>query len=317
MKRLEGLQPVFRLSSRDARGEQIERIDVSVPRYAPLGRDELSRLVGELQAAFPMVNEFGRAAIPRGHSIVDHLRSYVPPSADEIATYRNEEYPAWMESCRKALASCHEKIQARAWPNFTFVASNEGARPAQNSLVTVEARGRFEILPIEETRTSSHENALPRPPDPPGGTWALLGLGDIGELARSVQRSNALGLYRDGLSPFPESLIERIGNPQRDLDRFYWKDGRPSLPSNILALECRQWRHGSDEEVFAGSIRCDFSEDGVEGLLVFRIQAANLSDPAELWVPVRLRIEAASVLDEAERLVRSLIERGARRKRPH
>ena len=315
VKRLEGLEPVFRLSSRDARGEEIERIDVSVPRYASLGRDDLSRLMEELQAAFPMVNEFGRAAIPRDHSIIDPLRSYVPPRADEIATYQNEEYPAWMESCRNALASCHETSQARAWPNFTFVASNDGARPAENSLVTVEARGHFEILPTEEIRASSHENALPRPPDPPGGTWVLFGLDSIGELARSVERSDALGLYGRGFSPLPASLIESIGNPQRDLDRFYWRDGRPSLPSKVLALECVQWRHGTDEEVFAGSIRCDLRENGAEGLLVFRIQAANLSDPAELRVPVRLRVEAASVLDEAERLVRSLIARGARRKR--
>ena len=245
---------------------------------------------------------------------LDRRSAIGPPKDEEIAKYRNRDYPAWVRQCRKMLSDLHEELQREAGhPNFTFAVTNEGTRPGNDSLVVIEAMGNFWICPPpykgEFEEDTEEKLALPRPPRPPRGPQApntrgaALGIGRIAETMNLLQGTanpfNAGSLY----------LPPPIGpcDPRRDPNGFYYKPRRPSEPVESFALECEQWRHSTGQEQFPGEIFFDTELGEIRGALSCAVHAENLSAPVRAQFPVRITVRKVPFYEQARILVEKLI----------
>ena len=244
---------------------------------------------------------------------------FTPATEEEIAVYRDEKYPAWIESCEDILRNYHCSLQQQSGPPlFSFVVSNEGTRPGRDVLVTIEAQGRFRIMPPHRDDGEDKERGevdaiveLPRPPRAPRGKWQLSFGGVFGSLrsVSSLQRTlGSLSGFKTLGTSHRELHFPRIPdlNPRRDPNAFYWKPDRPIDPQSSFSLECEQWRHGPEEEVFPGEVYFADDEGEVSGVLECRIQAENLSYIAQVRIPVRIQVERVDVSEMAETLVDQL-----------
>ena len=81
-------------------------------------------------------------------TVLSARRVFRPATHEEIEQYRDEDYPRWLERCEETLRAYHRTLQAETSVlGFAFLAENSGTRPAADALVTIEARGGFEITP--------------------------------------------------------------------------------------------------------------------------------------------------------------------------
>ena len=95
---------------------------------------------------------------------------------------------------------------------------------------------------------------------------------------------------------------------RRDPNGLYWKPHRPTEPVSSLNLECEQWRHGVEQELFDGQIYFGTERDFIAGALECRIDAENLTDIALIRVPVRIQIRQADAYETAKALVQRLVD---------
>ena len=331
--RLKAAEPLFSIHCEDQSDATIERYHASHTWYEPLTEVEVDSLMQRLKARFPLATDFGsrepaeRPGLPSlVNSFFQTRQVFTPATDEEIEKYRDEDYPRWLERCEEALRAHHRTLQAETPVlEFTFLADNSGTRPAVDALVTIEARGAFEIRPPpsddadeeqednDDTSGSLQSGALSPPPIAPRGRWTNTVGGQPGDVLRSfslVGRSlqNLSGI----VNPDPDILIRPLAFPSlnpprpRDPNKFYYKAGCPAAPQASFALECAQWRHDNDAEPFVGEIHVPADRDAAEGLLVCRIQAANLSKSVSHRIPVRIAIAHVSAFESARDMVEAL-----------
>jgi len=330
--RLKAAEPSFSIRCADPSDAIVERYHASYTWYEPLTETEVDSLMQRLKARFPLAT-FGLwepAKRPTPPTVVNRLFSarqvFTPATDEEIEKYRDEDYPRWLDRCQQTLRAHHRTLQAETPVlEFAFLAENGGTRPAVDALVTIEARGRFEIRPPpsddidedqegEDDASGSLESGTLRPPPvAPRGRWANTVGGQPGDMLRAL---NLVGRSLQDLSGAVNSdpdilsrpLILPMRNPPnpRDPNAFYYKPGRPAEPQASFALECAQWRHDNESEPFVGEIHVPTDRDTAEGLLVCRIQAANLSKSVSCRIPVRISIARVSAFESARTLVEAL-----------
>ena len=321
LDRIKKGEPAFTLKCVDNTGRDVATLESSYVRYEPLSDNELVELMARISSGIPMAIDFGpRAAKERASQSLESIVSgptevFKPATNAEISEYKAERYPAWVKRCEEVLRNYHLALHHEAGqPTFRFILNNEGTRPGKDVLITFEAMGEFKIRPPSQrleddedsARRSHHAITLPAPPDPPRGTWKPKYRNSIAELMRS---SNSLAqAFSQDLGPGLVAL-DRIAArvpPMRDPNGFYWKPTRPMLPESSIALECEQWRHGFGPEAFDGEIYLSKAED-LEGAIVCRINAENLSNVPSLLVPLRIRVTRESVFGRATDLVASFL----------
>jgi hypothetical protein len=175
----------------------------------------------------------------------------------------------------------------------------DGVRPAKDALVAIEAKGRFKIMPPARLKTDDEEKPLTLPPPPraPHGKWKLSG----GPLERFEAAQRAFASLR---LPPPISIPDFPAQaPKRDPNAFYWKPRCPEIPISKFILECEQWRHGVEAQLFTVELYFDKAQEAIEGALECRIHAANLSDISELRVPVRIGVKTVRGYEVANAMV--------------
>jgi hypothetical protein len=315
--RLKATEPNFRIMCVDADGNERERLEFNITRHEPLAAAEVSALMETLKQRFPLATDFGhreRAERPMtGMFRVMAVKEVFTPATDkEIEEYR-KKYDEWLKECEAKLGNLHAALDHQdGQPEFVFVAVNEGTRPANDALITLQANGRFHIMPppyrsedgdeAEMQEEHAAPYALPSPPKPPRGSWRVVNtLDGLGQFSRDYGFGTARAL------PISESLLRGIHTPTSpDPNEFYYKPDRPSLPGRAFSLECAQWRHGVEPESFVGQIYFEDGAEQVSGALECRIHAENLSEMATKRIPVRLQITRVKVLAIAENLIDSL-----------
>ena len=333
--RLKAAEPTFSIRCEGQSDTTVKRYHASYTWYEPLTEAEVECLMERLKARFPLATDFGsrepaeRSAPPSlANRLFQTSEVFTPATDEEIEKYRDESYPRWLDRCEETLWAHHRTLQAEAPVlEFAFLAGNSGTRPAADALVTIEARGGFEIRPPppedtdedregeDETSGNLESGALPPPPATPRGRWKNTVGGQPGDMLRTL---NLIGRSMQDLSrvvnPDPDILsrplaFPSLGPPEpRDPNAFYYKPDRPSEPQGSFALECAQWRHDGEEETFIGEIHVPTDRDAAEGLLVCRIQAANLSTSVSCRIPVRIAITHASAFESARGMVEALDE---------
>ena len=331
--RLKAAEPSFSIHCEDQSDTTVERYHASYTRYEPLTDAEVDGLMQRLKARFPLATDFGsrepaeRPAPPSlTHRFFQTRQVFTPATDEEIETYRDEDYPQWLERCEETLRAHHRTLQAEAPVlGFAFLAENSGTRPADDALVTIEARGRFDIRPppfddADEDREGEEDASgnleageLLPPPIAPRGRWKNTVGGQPGDLLHTMNligRSMQDFCGIENLEPYvlTRSLAIPSFDPPdpRDPNAFYYKPRPPAEPQASFALECAQWRHDNEAEPFVGEIHVPTDSDAAEGLLICRIQAANLSKSVSCRIPVRIAIAHVSAFESAHDMVEVL-----------
>lgn len=332
--RLKSTEPSISLRSIDQSGKAIDKYYASYTRYEPLTNAEVADLMEILKARFPMETDFGsrepteQSAPKTATQLFATNRIFTPANDEEIEKYREEAYPQWLVRCEEMLKTHHQVLQQEIQVlEFEFIAKNAGTRPATDALITIEARGDFQVKPPssddpdkdeeveDDTSVKVNAKVLPQPPVAPCGTWNNRIAGQLGDVMGALDRF-AGSPYA---FPRPEQveLYSGIAHidvppirlpPPHDPNEFYYKPVLQSMPQNSFALECAQWRHGGEEESFVGEIHVPTDLHEAEGLLVCHIQASNLSDAILSRVPVRIEITHVSAFESARSMVKLLVD---------
>ena len=333
--RLKSAEPSVSLRCADPSDTEVNHYSATFIWFEPLTDAEVDGLMQRLKARFPLATDFGSSepvAQPLPPTVAARLfathRTFVPATDEEIEKYRTESYPTWLERCEEVLRTHHRTLQQDVpFLEFTFLAENVGTRPAADVLVTIEARGGFQIKPPpfededeeqdgeDESPTNVEAKLLPRPPAVPRGSSQNTLLGPLGDSLRALdqigQSSQAFPGFAHGhpdIMNRTRTLPSLIRPNARDPNAFCYKPDRPSTPQGSFALECVQWRHGGKAKAFVGEIHFPNDDDEVEGLLVCCIQAANLSQSVSSRIPVRISVSHVSAFDSANNMVDTLIE---------
>ena len=332
--RLKKAEPNFAIQCLDSAGAEINRYEISCTRYEPLTDAEISTLRQHLKEHFPLETDFGsRESAERDRTLFGNVVRasgyvYTPPTDEEIAKYRDETYPQWLKRCEEVLSNYHLTLQRQApIPRLEFLAENCGTRPASDALITIEAKGNFQIKPLVlkeddeddtgdegENHQKNHSELLPSPPSVPSGSWQKKNsrrnqhLSDtFATLAQAIARSAGDIHQYDAVRPLVR--VPDLSNlpHRRDPNAFYYKPDRPQMPQDFFCLECDQWRHEDGGELFDAEIHFPIDLDEVEGVLICRIQAGNLSKSVSKKIPVRITTTQVSSFERAKAIVETLV----------
>lgn len=301
-------EPQFNIVCIDDEGLEVEKLELTHNTYGPLNEDDISKYIEILKDRFPITTEFDRQppkpALGLSTAVFGGQSYFEPVSEEAIEKYRDHEYPKWIRDCRETLSDIHETLRLRkGHPYFGFEVANEGTRPGNHALVTIRAKGNFNICPPpykdEDADVDGQtEPSIPSTPTPPHGRWRTT----------PTSSSRMLGLRVSGVPhgldyptlPVASLLPEK---PRRDPNGFYYKPKRITEPSDTFSLECEQWRHETIGELFEGYI---FLPEGVTtatGALECEIHAENLSKPVLRKIPVKVQIQNVSSADFVDSLV--------------
>ena len=301
--RLKKAEPQFHIRCLDDNENEIDALEVKCPFYEPLNEQEVAAFIDQLKNRFSIVTNFDPLRrIDKSSTLGIIIRGlYSPPSERDIAKYRDEEYPAWIEDCKKMLSNLHKALLRDAEsPVFRFGVTNQGSRPGKNTLVVIASKGNFKICPpqLEDEEHSKErrilDGLLPAPPKPP----------------KNQLMTVLNNLSSDRLSFLhhvpPSSDLDMTRSYSHDPDAFYYKPGQPQIPVKSFSLECEQWRHGIVEECFEGEIFTDSAKDEIRGAIECEIHAENLSTPVKKIVSVKIVVVRESTKDYASNLVTNL-----------
>ena len=322
--RLKKTEPSFSIRFLDHADEDTDRYQASHTWFDPLTDKEIDELMKRLKESFPLETDFGstepaeRAAPATiANIILGAKQTFVPASDEMIVKYRDRSYPQWLASCEEILRGHHRFLQRKSPAlEFSFLVTNRGTRPARDALITITAKGDFQIKPppaedgdegheIEDNESSNRRSeTLPEPPVAPHGYWQ--NTSGIDEVARSLSafsdlRHNLSDIdrYRSVSTLMPDAFT-------RDANAFYYKPHRPSTPIDTFSLECAQWRHDDGEEDFVGEIHVRERNDYASGVLRCRIQASNLATSESKTIPVRIKVTHVSAFQSARQMIERL-----------
>ncbi len=311
---LKNTEPQFKIRCIDQHEAEIEKLELEYHSYEPLTDIEQSELMDLIRKKFPLITDFGprepseQKLTTIGSHIFGIKEIYTPASDEEIAKYKDQDYPDWIESCKREFSNLHVTLQRNIiQPSFRFAAANKGVRPGKNVLVIFTAKGNFKICPPQGEKKDSEKReedpGLTGPPRPPRGKWDTVPF-SLSAVQDILERNPLLGPDRplfnlQTLDP-DISAIDIL----RDPDDFFYTSGDPGIPKKSFGLECKQWRHGIDEKYFEGQIFLDHFPDEVRGAIECDIHAENLSKPFKKTVPIKVIIKRMSTIDHARNLIK-------------
>ena len=312
VRRLKTLEPKVEVRAVDDQGSEIERIEGEAVRLLPLSREEFLRLRESLRSLFPprVQREPDRHIL----SIPTLGETFVPPTRDEIDAYENDIYPQWLASCEDVFAQLHTRKAGWAiLPKFRFELKNVGSRPANDSLITINAQGDFKIAVKQDRRSEKKPPpTLPKPPEALLGRWTNPLLERFGSLGSHTIAGILAGNAFKSPRFLPDAALRNFPIPTRDPNGFYWRD-RPRKPTYSVSQECAQWRHGPDARRLGATIVPTVVEGVCRGILSCVVEAENLSTPSESRVPVVVTVSQKPPYEFAEGLIRELTKAGNRR----
>ena len=314
-------EPHFVISCLNNNGGDTKSFEFESICYEPLTETEISELMNSLTCQFPLITDFGEQEPKRRKpkNLPNHILGkeevFTPASQQEISNYTEKDYPEWVEKCIRNLEQLHLYLEKQYPPIFfSFTAVNTGTRPGKSALVTITAKGDILIRPpqIEDADDEESEQgdlkkklSLPPPPRPPKGKWTNNDSNfNLNKLFNQLQLPE-IGRI---MSPEDFELPDLTGrfNFQRDPNKFYYKPEYATEPEASFSLECAQWRHAMDAEIFECQLFYPRDSQNVSGALECLIQAENLSTPIKKTVPVRGRIEFVNIREHAENLIKNL-----------
>jgi len=274
-------------------------------KHMPLTDSQVAKLMEILQAAHPIETFFGstESAKRSGRNAFGFrsVEKFVPATEEEISKYK-VRYEEWIASCEEYFREIHVKLGAQEEDLIiTTSLANVGARPADDVVVSFEISGGqlgLMALTDEEDEDKEKQPLSLRPvPQPPQGKWV-----DEMPLHKAF---GALDIARSLTTVGDHRFVNPnlFGHHGRDSNKFYWKDGRPSLPAKRVEFECAQWRHQEGDEDFALRVFCRPEVEAPRGGLNVTISAANLREPVRKTQGIQVIIEEVDAFEAARSLI--------------
>lgn len=289
-----------------------EQFETKFSYYTALSEDELSKLLGQLTDAFPLVTEFNKKqANPQSFTSLERTlkeityQEYVPVSAEEIALYRDIRYPEWRKQCEEILKNCHEHLNPRLIKHpLSFMLQNTGYAVAERAVVTFTAKGGFALCgnnwKIEPKWIESKEIDLPSAPTAPKGKWRnIFTDSERMDFARVMPTPNMLSKNYD--------IVPLHIPSAKDKNTFYYKD-MTNFPVEAVLLECEEWRHQIEEEeheLFACTAN---KPKELSSAIEVRVDANNLPKPITKTFKLKITIEEKSAFSVMMKIVDSFIQ---------
>jgi len=284
---------------------EITRIEEAVQLFEPLPESVIEQHLVEIRERCPMADEFGvsgsaltlrqTVAVARGGYF-----KYTKPSADEIARYRDVEYPAWLARLRQTLLDLPTRMNERTETiTIVFRIGNCGTVPASNAVVEIHAHGDVLIHAPQRDgeRKQTASPGLPMPPTPP-----------LGHFEERIPLSSSVGFVRDPHYALGAMIPPVRALPtERDRSAFYW-DVRRRDPSTFLSLKCEEFRHQGEAEDFEVVVIIPQGQS-LSGAVSCRLSAANLPEPTSLTVPVNTTTTTADTETHLRNLIQELPRR--------
>ena len=244
LERLRRAEPSFTVEFLDGHDTPVKRFEAQVPRYTPLDGEQEADAMARLRQRFPLATQFEPPSASK-RSTGDALRAlqrvtatYRPPTEKEIAEYRDDAYPKWLSRCEHSPSDMHTVFgkQQDTLLRFSFRVGNGGTRPAEDALVTVRARGPFQVMPAPPRSKPSNPATLPPPPRPPRGGWR-----DPFAEFRAMVSGKVMPTFESS-----KWLLSPLSHATRDPNTFYFDPERPEKPQSAFRLTCDQWRHAAE-----------------------------------------------------------------------
>lgn len=302
----------------EATGDTDFNIEMDV--YSALTEDQISSLLEHITSAIPPESEFGSKEADENEftglnnfaslSAILGKRTFTPATDEDITSYKDVHYPAWIQSCEEYLRDLHNHLnKSTNFPEATAWISNTGTRPAEDALVTLVAHGNFLTLPPKEDEEINKlkKPALPMPPEAPQGR-----LETIKSPFQQFNRPYSVMPFSD-LDELA-STLSHINHRGRDSNAFYYHE-RPENPVKSFSLTCKQWRHQDEEEPFQAILCFERSPGKISGALEVKVQAANMADPVVRHESISIKVTDISAFERAEQLVKSLIRNATAHRR--
>lgn len=329
--RFRAAEPRVALAFRNGDDQPIEELHATATRWPPLEPHQVDDLMAMVADRCPAASSFERpqkatdvsrrqidAAVRRAASFNVSSRVVHEPATDEeIERYRSTDHPNWLVTVRNELATVHRRLQAaETWPVAVLLVGNEGTRPAEQTLLRIDATGELAIRDLDDEDREQDaaeqgighplaELALSLPPSPPRGRERERRVPTALEMFGRLNQNQVTASFMDHAA-----LMRPLPMPEaRDPNSFYWRLGRKGF-NRTAELECVSWRHQEEPVRFA--LRLATEEMGaVGGAIEATVSAANLSAPVGLRLPVRLTIEPGPTYDRARQLVDELAHKAA------
>ena len=282
-----------------------------LPIYEALSDQQVSEFMKAIKTRYPMENNFERARNlqPSNRIEVSALkllyREFCVASEADIERYEQEDYPNWLEQCRRYLTMAHDKLSIDAQRMaLSFELINRGTRPAKDLLITFKTSGAIRILQndnqdnADEGRKVEPSFSLPAMPKAPQGEWKAFDL--LGSMLDAHYHNP------DTLTPYvPQTLRDALEETRRDPNRFYYRE-RPMQPTASYSMKCKQFRHDERAKRFDLFVLPEvnsLSMDGKNAVVELICGASNLSSPISKNVPVCLVCEARSTYDHIQEIL--------------
>jgi hypothetical protein len=288
---LESVGPQIDAVALDATESEITRLVLEVATLRQFTAREIEEFTNEAIRLHPMQTEF-RDHTGDHDSPLSAMRGlqqqWVPPGADQIAQYQQQEYPDWVARVRKFFADLPTTAeQPNRQKTLRFEIENIGSRPAEHVQVEFRASGGV-VFASSDAKDPSAVAALtlPHPPTPPAGRW-------INPWLTSV-------LPTQFGAPMLDLPDIKLGRP-RDRNAFYWRN-KPERESTRWVFECEEFRHQTDPETF----ECVVLVSGRKvnnGVIECTVSAANLPQPYRLKVPVTISYTERDAVKTARNLL--------------
>ena len=289
---IEAAEPKITIFWRNAGGDLVDVLTIEANDYPPLPPELLDELVAEAKRRSPPaegLDELVSAkhppdAIDRALLVADRSARFRPPKPEEISDYREQHYPAWLDRLRKFFAVLPEQTgYASRLGRLTPALRNEGARPAQGTIVTFTALGGIRLI-REGHGARGDEKRFPAPPKPPKG--ALVSRGSF--LAGP---------------PYDPTLPRMPRFDPHDPHAFYFTQGDRAKPSDQWVFTCDQFRHGACEETFEIPILVPYGAKPVNSAIRCYVFARNMSAPVEATIPIKVVFHPADSIRAARELL--------------
>lgn len=301
---LENRHPQIEIEVLDVSDDPISELKINTTVFDALPRDEIDRLVDEIQSRHPMARKFGRrdrsSKALFGELDYDPLAnaiSWVPPTGEEIERYRQVEYPKWLDEVRRFFEDLPGELSSptrRAVVSFEV--TNGGMRPAENVVLEIEAKGGLLLIPPRVHDEDGHADppalAVPSPPLPPESKPVTYGTSHLPLVGNSL----------DDIARRVLAARAPPGDRPKDRYAFYWKDGSEIEFTTEWAFTCEEFRHKADPEYFNAVVYVPQSANLTDGALTCRVTASNLPEPAITTLPVRIFQAECDTVAEAHRL---------------
>ncbi len=210
---------------------------------------------------------------------IEKLRNSVPHSQTQD----------WLERCEEVLRTLHTSIQHQSERLTALIGvTNQGTRPAKDALIELLGHGPILLaVPLDEDDDFRREYRQ-----------------------RPIQLHSPPTIVGSALHrPSLPGLLGPRGRGSRDLNSFYYKPERPDEAAPIIQLECQQWRQESETKHLQVEIYVDSELPIIEGSIECRIDAENLSSPAQEVVNVEISGQPVDITERATQLVDRTVRR--------